>query len=228
RLEHDVVAELREWRSIPGAVECDERTSSVMLRELTAEVEREVIGRPVAGEDRDRASLLRTDPDGLSAIAPVLGRHHQLLLRVVEVAFGPPIVGAALEPHELLRRQIRPLLGLVECWPVLRELIPAVLGRIDADARRVDGDAARVADAGGGQCIPHDAIVDLREERAAVKRDAGAPATAGLDAVAETTRDVGPAVAVGVLESDEESTGGRRVVTVIPAAPGVDVHDAVR
>src|SRR5207245_2284152 len=81
RLEHHVVAALREWRSIPRAVECDERTSAIALRELIAVVEREVIGRPVAGEDRDRASLLRTDPDGLSAIAPVLGRQHQLLLR---------------------------------------------------------------------------------------------------------------------------------------------------
>src|SRR6267378_2192039 len=142
RLEHHVVAALREWRSIPRAVECDESTSAVALRELAAVVEREVIRGPVAGEDRDRVSLLRTDPDGLSAIAPVLGRQHQLLLRVVEVAFGPPIVGATLEPHELLRRKIRPLLGLVECRPVLRELVPAVLGRIDADARRVDGDAA--------------------------------------------------------------------------------------
>src|SRR5207302_831987 len=125
--------------------------------------------------------------------------------------FGPPIVGAALEPHQLLRRQVGALLGLVEGRPVLRELVPAVLGRIDADAHRIDGNAARVADAGhdalGGRgslrrpfgVVAPDAIVDLGEEPATIERDAGAPATAGLDAVAETKLDIGPAVTSGIL-----------------------------
>src|SRR5438067_2307991 len=84
----------------------------------------------------------------VAAIAPVLGRQDQLLLRVVEVAFGPPKVGAALDSDQLLRRQTGALLGFVECRPVLRELVAAVLGCIDAHARRVDGDAARVAEPG--------------------------------------------------------------------------------
>ncbi len=148
RLEHDVVALLRERRAIPRAMECDEGTAAVARRELTPVVEGQVIGRPVAGEDRDRSSLLRTDADGLSAITPVLGRQDQLALRVVEVAFGPPIVGAALDAHQLLRRQIGALLGLVECRPVLRELVAAVLRRIDAHPGRIDRDAARVAEPG--------------------------------------------------------------------------------
>jgi len=55
-----------------------------------------------------------------------------------------------------------------------------------------------------------------------------APGTARLHALAEPPDDVGPAVALGVLECHEESAGGRRVVAVIPAAPGVDVDHAVR
>src|SRR5206468_9041960 len=38
RLEHHVVATLREWRAIPRAVEGDEGTSAVALRELIAVV----------------------------------------------------------------------------------------------------------------------------------------------------------------------------------------------
>src|SRR5207245_440465 len=79
-----------------------------------------------------------------------------------------------------------------------------------------------------GQCIPRDAIVDLREERAAMERDASAPGTAGLNAISEADLDIGPALALAVLKTDEESTGGRRVVAVIPAAPRVDVDHAVR
>src|SRR6266446_3763182 len=65
-------------------------------------------------------------------------------------AVAPFADGADADSHQLLRRQVGALLGLVECRPVLRELVAAVLGRIDAHARRIDGggDAARVAEPG--------------------------------------------------------------------------------
>jgi hypothetical protein len=61
-----------------------------------------------------------------------------------------------------------------------------------------------------------------------VKRDARAAGAAALDAVAEADVDVGAAVARGVLQGHQKSAGGRRVVAVVAAAPGVDVDDAVR
>src|SRR5882724_133078 len=74
-------------------------------------------------------------------------------------AVAPFADGADADSHQLLRRQVGALLGLVECRPVLRELVAAVLGRIDAHARRIDRDAARVADArdetlGGREALP--------------------------------------------------------------------------
>src|SRR5256886_8718816 len=55
------------------------------------------------------------------------------------------------------------------------------------------------------QCIPHDAIVDLRAQRAAVERDARAPGTAGLNALPKTTRDIVPGVAAGGLVTPSAS-----------------------
>ena len=54
------------------------------------------------------------------------------------------------------------------------------------------------------------------------------PALPLSDALAEANVDVGPAVAGGILEGDQEPTGRRRVVAVIAAAPGVDVDHPVR
>jgi hypothetical protein len=78
------------------------------------------------------------------------------------------------------------------------------------------------------QGITHDAIVHLRVKRPAVERDACAARTAGRHAVAEANLDVGPSVAIGVLERDQETAGRRRVITVVAPAPGVDVDHPVR
>src|SRR5437660_11302376 len=144
-LKHHVVAALRKRRAVPRSVECDERTLVVAVRELMAVVEDEVVGRPVRGEDREGAAPLRTRPDGLPAVAAVFRGEHQLTLGPVEVALRPPIVGAALHPHQLFRRLVGTLLWPVKARPVLAQLVPAVLRRVDPDARRVDGDAAGVA-----------------------------------------------------------------------------------
>src|SRR5207253_4784526 len=83
-LKHHVVAALRERRPVPRSVECDERTLAIAGRELTAVIENEVVGRPVRGEDREGAALLRTRPDGLPAVAAVLRGENQLALGLVE------------------------------------------------------------------------------------------------------------------------------------------------
>ena len=51
--------------------------------------------------------------------------------------------------------------------------------------------------------------------------------TAVCGTVAKAHDDVGMAVAFGVLKRDQKSTGRRRVVAVIAAAPGIDVDNPV-
>ena len=87
-LEHHVVAALGERRPVPRAVEGDERPAPVGRRELLTIIEHEVVGRPVGGEGRDRASLLSAQPDFLP-VAAVLRGEDQLLLGQVEIAIRP-------------------------------------------------------------------------------------------------------------------------------------------
>jgi hypothetical protein len=49
-----------------------------------------------------------------------------------------------------------------------------------------------------------------------------------LDGVAEAGSDISLAVAVEVLQGDEESPWWGRVVAVVSAAPGIDIDHAVR
>src|SRR3984957_12257525 len=79
------------------------------------------------GEEGNGRGSVRACADFIAALAPVLRCKHQFLLRPVEVAFGPTIVGALLEHHELFGGKERALFGLVDPYPVLVELIPAVL-----------------------------------------------------------------------------------------------------
>ena len=78
------------------------------------------------------------------------------------------------------------------------------------------------------QGVAHDAVVHLRVKRAIVERDAGAAGAALLAGLAEADADVGAAVAVGILQGDQEAARRRRVVAVVAAAPGVDVDHSVR
>ena len=58
--------------------------------------------------------------------------------------------------------------------------------------------------------------------------DSGAARGAALDAVAEPDHQVRPSVPRRVAQRDDEAARRGLVVPVVPAAPGVDVHDAAR
>jgi len=127
-------------------VKRDEGAGPVWRRELLPVVDQQIVGSPVRGEGRDRRLLAATDPDGLPTVTAVLRSQDELLLRGVVVALRPAVVRAALQPDELLRREVGALLGTIEMRPVLRELIAPVLGRVDPDAGGIDRDASRIAE----------------------------------------------------------------------------------
>src|SRR5581483_8279463 len=149
RLEYQVVAALRKRRTIPGAVEGDERATVVSLGKLAASVDDHIIRCPVGREGRHRGQLVGTFADGLAAVAAVLGREHQLVLLVIEITLGPAIVAALLDFQQFLGGQLRTLLGGIEARPVGPELIPAVLGGIQPRPRGIERDAVSVANTGG-------------------------------------------------------------------------------
>src|SRR5664279_4275193 len=126
----------------------DEGAALVLRGELRPVVERERVRRPVRREIHDRLDLLVAIADRLAAIAAVLGREHQLLLRGVEVALWPPVVAALHDPEQLLRRKIRALLWRVEPRPVVAELVAPVLRGVELP-RCVERDADGVANARG-------------------------------------------------------------------------------
>ena len=78
------------------------------------------------------------------------------------------------------------------------------------------------------QHIANDAIVGFGVERSVIERDPGSTGIAALGPRTEAGDHVSPALAGGVLQGHQKSAGGRLVVAVIAAAPGVDVHHAVR
>ena len=69
RLENDIVSALRSGRPVPRAVEGDEGTPLVCLRELRALVDLEIVGRPVSRERGDWRIELVALADLLAAIA---------------------------------------------------------------------------------------------------------------------------------------------------------------
>ena len=67
-------------------------------------VDREVIGRPVAGESGYGAAPLRADALRLAAVAAIFGGEHELLLLLIVIAFGPAVIGAGREVQQLFGR----------------------------------------------------------------------------------------------------------------------------
>src|SRR5437868_15120191 len=110
-------------------MEGDECTSPVRGRELIPIIKQQVIGRPMPWKGRDRRSLFSTCADSFSAVAPVFRGKDKLLLAQIKVTIRPPVIGAALELHQLLRRLVGTMLRLIELWPVFPQLVAAVLGR---------------------------------------------------------------------------------------------------
>ena len=111
-------------------------------------VERHVIRGPVCRERGNRRMLGCARAHVLAAIAAILGSEHEFLLDVVEVAFRPAEVRAALDAHQLFRWKVRALGCRVELRPVLAKLIATMLSGEHAAPGRVDGNATAVANAG--------------------------------------------------------------------------------
>ena len=100
----------------------------------------------MARKRNDRSILLRANADRVAAITGVLGGEHQLLLIPVEVAFGPPEVGARGEVHDFLGGELGALRQRIQLRPVLTELVAAMLRGKDLP-RRIDRNADGVAQA---------------------------------------------------------------------------------
>src|SRR6266446_10279739 len=92
--EHDVVSRLRSRRTIPRAMARDERAILIVGRKRRARIEKQIVGRPVGGEERLWSPLRRAVSNGFATVAAVLGRENELLLLAVEVAGWPSIVAA--------------------------------------------------------------------------------------------------------------------------------------
>ncbi len=86
----------------------------------------------MGGEEGDGSLFLSANPDRLAAVAAIFRREHQLLLDIVEIALRPAKIVALLDLQELLGRQVRALILVVELWPVLVELVAALLCRVEA------------------------------------------------------------------------------------------------
>ena len=124
----------------------DERTATIARREFGPEIDRQIVGGPMARECRHGCAAFGTEAHGLAAVAAVFGRKHELVLMLVEIAFRPAVVGAGRKFDQLLRRQFGTLLGRVEGRPVLEQLVAPVLCSKQA-AGRIEGEAFAVADA---------------------------------------------------------------------------------
>jgi hypothetical protein len=81
--------------------------------------------------------------------------------------------------------------------------------------------------AGFRQPEADDAVIHLGIERAVIECDAGSSGRALRRSFAEAADDIGLAVAIGVFQGDQEPARRRLVVTVIEAAPRVDINDAI-
>src|SRR5580692_4354749 len=111
-------------------------------------VERKIVRGPVCRKKRDRSSLPRARPDRLAAVTAIFRSQHELLLDPVEIAIRPAVVRALLQSQQLFGGEIGALLRPVEFRPILRQLIPAMLGYINSTGG-VECEALAIADPGG-------------------------------------------------------------------------------
>ena len=70
--------------------------------------------------------------DLLAAVASILRRKNTLLLPVVVITGRPSVVSALLQDDDLLRGKVEALIRCIEFWPILMELVAAVLGHVKA------------------------------------------------------------------------------------------------
>src|SRR5881628_361781 len=129
RHKHDTIAGLGQGRAVPRAVKRHEGPVAKPRGELGAPIERESVRRPMPRKRDQRLLLVLAASDRL-AVAPILGREHQVTQLGVVVAIRPAVVVPLRELEELFRRLFRALLQREQLGPVLAQLIAAVLGRV--------------------------------------------------------------------------------------------------
>ena len=100
----------------------------------------------MARECRDRRLLAGAHAD-LFAVAAIFRGQHELILQLIVVAFRPAVIGALLQQHDFLGRQLRALTRIEVARPILRELIAAVL-RDEETPGGVEGETFAIAQAG--------------------------------------------------------------------------------
>src|SRR6516225_7225101 len=92
RLKDDVVATLRRGSAIPRSVESNKGPALISRGEGLSGVDQKIIGGPMCGKECNGRLFVRANANLGTAIAAVLGRQHEFLLRSVEIAFGPAVV----------------------------------------------------------------------------------------------------------------------------------------
>ena len=107
-------------------MERDERSAGVLVREVGARVELDVVRRPMGREPEQRVLGVRAASD-LGAVTPILRSEILRVVGGVEVAVRPSEVVAILHHNELFRGLLDAL-GLCEgLGPQLMETVAAVL-----------------------------------------------------------------------------------------------------
>ena len=129
-------------------MEGDEGAALIALRELRALVDLEIVRRPVGGKRRDWRLEFFAVADLLAAVAAILRRQHTLLLRGVEIAGRPSVIGALFQDHDLFGGKLEALFRRIELGPILMQLVAAMLGDEKA-SRSVEVETLAVPDAGG-------------------------------------------------------------------------------
>src|SRR5688572_17962365 len=158
RDELDLKAFVRQRRAIEAAMERDEVATAEPLGELLPCVEVHSVRRPMRAERDERLVEARAvDPLAIGhplalhllSVAAVLRRQHLSLLEDgIVIAIGPPVVAAAPNLNELLRRQHGVFLDGKELWPVLEQHVTPVLDSIELVVPRVYRERDHVAQPG--------------------------------------------------------------------------------
>src|SRR3954454_19239543 len=78
RLEHHIVAALGERRTVPRAMERDERAALVGRRKLMSVIKQQVVWRPMTWKRRDRNALVGTQTNFFPAVTAVFWSKHKL------------------------------------------------------------------------------------------------------------------------------------------------------
>src|SRR2546430_3233685 len=91
RHKHDTIAGLGQGRAVPRAVKRHEGPVAKPRGELGAPIERESVRRPMPRKRDQRLLLVLAASDRL-AVAPILGREHQVTWLGVVVAIRPAVV----------------------------------------------------------------------------------------------------------------------------------------